>query len=87
MSLLKLFFFVFLCVCVHFIYLDGNRISGVIVSELASSAVDRGFEPRSGQTKDNKIGICCFFDKHAALARGDMSISGLLFRLASTIKI
>jgi hypothetical protein len=25
---------------------------------LASSAVDRGFEPPSGQTKDYKIGIC-----------------------------
>ena len=29
-----------------------NRIGGVMVSVLASSAVDRGFEPRSGQTKD-----------------------------------
>jgi hypothetical protein len=29
-------------------------------SVLASSVVDCGFEPRSGQTKDNKIGICCF---------------------------
>jgi hypothetical protein len=27
---------------------------------LASSVVDRGFEPRSGQTKDYKIGIGCF---------------------------
>jgi hypothetical protein len=33
-----------------------NRIGGVMVSELASSAVDLGFEPRSGQTKDYKIG-------------------------------
>jgi hypothetical protein len=33
------------------------------------SAVDRGFEPRSGQTKDYKIGICCFSAKHAALRR------------------
>jgi hypothetical protein len=31
-----------------------------MVSVLGSSAVDRGFEPRSGQTKDYKIGICCF---------------------------
>ena len=30
-----------------------------MVIVLASSVVDRGFEPRSGQTKDNKIGICC----------------------------
>jgi hypothetical protein len=31
-----------------------------MVSVLASIAVDRGFEPRSGQTKDNKIDICYF---------------------------
>jgi hypothetical protein len=29
-----------------------NRIAGVMVSVLASSVVDRGFEPRLGQTKD-----------------------------------
>jgi hypothetical protein len=29
----------------------------------SSSAVDRGFEPWSGQTKDYKIGICCFSAK------------------------
>jgi hypothetical protein len=40
-----------------------------MVSVLASSAVDRGFDPRSGQTKDYKIGICCFSAKHAALRR------------------
>ena len=40
-----------------------------MVSVLASSAVDRGFEPRSGQTKDYKIGISCFSAKHAALKR------------------
>jgi hypothetical protein len=32
-----------------------NRISGVIVSLLASSVVDRGFESQSGQTKDCTI--------------------------------
>jgi cytochrome c biogenesis protein CcdA len=42
-------------------------IGGVIVSVLASSAVDRGFDPRSGQTKNYKIGICCFSSKHLAL--------------------
>ena len=73
-----------------------NRIGGVMVSVLASSAVDRGFEPRSGQTKNYKIGICCFSAKHAALRRkskdwlvrnqnnvsewGDMSIRGVLFQ-------
>ena len=63
---------------------------------LASSVVDRGFEPRSGQTKDYKIGICCFSVKHAALRRkskdwlarnqnnvsewSDMSTHGQLFQ-------
>ena len=37
-----------------------NHIGSVMVSLLASSAVDRGFEPRSGQTKDYEISICCF---------------------------
>ena len=75
-----------------------NRIVGVMVSVLASSAVDRGFDPRSGQTKDYKIGICCFSAKHAALRRkskdwlarnqnnvsewSDMSTHGLLFQLS-----
>ena len=40
-----------------------------MVSMLASSAIDRGFEPRSGQTKDYKIGICCFSAKHTASRR------------------
>ena len=31
-----------------------------MVSEIASNAVDRGFEPRSGQIKDYSIDICCF---------------------------
>ena len=67
-----------------------------MVSVLASSAVDRGFEPQVGQTKDCKIGICCFSAKHAGLRRkskdwlarnqnnvsewSDMSTRGLLFQ-------
>jgi hypothetical protein len=31
---------------------NANRIGGVMVRVLASIAVDRGFEPRSGHTKD-----------------------------------
>ena len=74
-----------------------------MVSVLALSVVDHGFEPRSGQIKDYKIGICCFSAKHAALRRkskdwlalnqdnvfewGNMSICWLLFQWASTIKI
>jgi hypothetical protein len=37
-----------------------NHICGIMVSMLASSAVDHGYEPRSGLTKDCKIGICFF---------------------------
>jgi hypothetical protein len=74
-----------------------------MVSVLTSSAVDRGFNSRSGQTKDYKIDICSFSAKHAALRRkskdwlarnqdnvsewGDMSIHKLLFQWASTVKI
>jgi hypothetical protein len=39
-----------------------------MVSALASSAAVRGFLSRSGQTRDYKIDICCFFSaNHAAL--------------------
>ena len=31
-----------------------------MVSMLALSVVDLGFDPRSGQTIDDKIDICCF---------------------------
>jgi hypothetical protein len=41
-----------------------NCIDGVMVIVLASSAVDRVFEPMSGQTEDFKIG---FSSKHATL--------------------
>ena len=37
-----------------------NGIGDVIVIVLASSAIDRGVESRSSQTKDYEIGICCF---------------------------
>ena len=78
-------------------------MGGIMVSMLASSAVDRGFEPRSGQTKDYEIGICCFSAKHTAIRKkskdwltrnqnnvsewSDMSTPGLLYQWASTIKI
>jgi hypothetical protein len=54
-------------VIIPFLLLLGqaNHTGGIMVSVLASSAVDRGFQPRSGQTKDYKIGICCFSAKHA----------------------
>jgi hypothetical protein len=40
-----------------------------MLSMLPVSVVDCGFEPRSGKTKDDKIGICCFSTKYAALRR------------------
>ena len=67
-----------------------------MVSVLASSAVDRRFDPRSRQIKDYGIGMCCLSAKHVALRRkgknwlarnqnnasewGDMSSRGLLFQ-------
>ena len=36
---------------------------------LPSSVVVRGFETRSGHTKNYKIGICCFSAKHTAFNR------------------
>ena len=38
-----------------------------MVSMLDSIVVERGFQPRFGQTKDYKIAICCISAKHAAL--------------------
>jgi hypothetical protein len=40
-----------------------------MVSMLILSGVEHGFEPRSGQTKDYEMGICCFSAKHTALSR------------------
>ena len=40
-----------------------------MISVFTSSAVDRGCEPRSGQTKDSKMDICFFSAKHTALRR------------------
>ena len=48
-----------------------NRIGGVMVGVLESSAVDHDFHPRSGQTKDYIIGSCCFSAKHGALRRNN----------------
>jgi hypothetical protein len=72
-----------------------NNIGGIIVIVLTSSAVGRGFDPRSSQTKDYNISICCFSAKQAALMSesknwlisnkdkvftwSDMSTHGLLF--------
>ena len=67
-----------------------------MVSVLASSVVDRVFEPWLSQAKDYEIDICCFSPKHAVLSSknkdwlarnqddvsewGDVSICGLMFQ-------
>ena len=72
-----------------------------MVGVLASSAVHHGFKPRSGQTKEYKIGMCYFSSKHAALMRkskdwmaqnqddvfecSDMSICRLLASVATCL--
>ena len=68
-----------------------------MVSVLALSALDRGFEPHSHQTKDYNICICCFSAQHAALRcktkdgltpkQDNVYLYGLFFNRASTIKI
>ena len=45
----------FILILVYYASIINNCIGGVIVSGLASSVVDRGFEPRSGQTKLIKL--------------------------------
>ena len=37
-----------------------NHVGGVMVSMLASSAVDCGFEPLYRVKQKTEIGICCF---------------------------
>ena len=59
----------FLSSPVLFLYINLDRIAGVMVSGLASSAVDRGFEPQTDLAKDYKIGICWFSAKHSASRR------------------
>ena len=67
-----------------FRYRKYNRIGGVMVRVLASRVVDRALEPRSCQTKDDKICICCFSAKHTTsrskskdwLARNQNNVCG-----------
>ena len=54
--------------CTFTVY-NENRINGLMVSVLVLCVVDRGFEPRSSQTKDYKFGIFCFSANHTALRK------------------
>jgi hypothetical protein len=55
-------------------YIRVNHIGGLMARELASSVVDRESEPRSGQTKDYDIGICCFSAKMQRLNGSEFRI-------------
>ena len=84
------------CIFKHQNLLLSNQVGDIMVSVFAFSVVDRGFKPSSGQTKDYKVGMCCFSTKHAVsrskskdwLARNqnnvsewnDMSTHRLLFQ-------
>jgi len=46
------------------LHIFNNRIDGVMVSKLASIAVNGGFVHRSSLTKDYEIDICFFSAKH-----------------------
>jgi hypothetical protein len=52
---------------IFFFYYVLHRFIGVIVSVLTSSVADNVLKPRSGQTKDYKIDICCFSGKYTTL--------------------
>jgi hypothetical protein len=56
-----------------------------MVSMLASSVVNRRFEPWSCQTKDYEIGICCFSAKHSALRRKNRIGGVMVSVLASSV--
>jgi DNA-binding IclR family transcriptional regulator len=89
---------VWLSLCKQSLYncIRHTDVTASVVSLLVSSAVDRGFAPRSSQTKHYEIGICCFSAMQAALRRtskdwlsrnqnnvsewSDMSTRGLLFQ-------
>ena len=43
-----------------------NHTGGLMVSMFASNLIDCGIELRFGQTKDNKMVICCLSSKHSA---------------------
>ena len=77
-------------------------IDGIMVNVLTSSAVGRGIERWTGETKGYQIDICCFSAKHAALKRkskdwlarnqnnvsewSDMSTCGLLFQRVGLVQ-
>jgi len=91
------------CFCLRVKNVSLLARAGMNCRALLYIVVDRGFEFQSAQTKDYKIGICCFSAKHAALRRkhkdwlarnqdnaskwGKMTIRRLLFQRASTLKI
>ena len=84
---------------ISFIYI--MTLGGIMIIMLASSAVNRGFDPQAGPINDNKIGTCCISAKHTALRSISKDFVGSqlewrvwvfttdhdLFQWSSTIKI
>ena len=67
-----------------------NRVGGVMVTVLAC-AIDAGLEPQSGQTKDFKIGICCFsamgFSRKKYLGGGGVGTLSMIWGTTTRILI
>lgn len=62
-----LFFWYKLQILLYSSQKQGDYISGIVVSILALSETVREFEPRSHQTEDYDIYICCYSTKHTVL--------------------
>jgi hypothetical protein len=52
-----------------------NLIGGAVVNMVALTAVDRGFKPQSGQTKDYKIGTYAILFKNVRRNRDIFSLA------------
>jgi hypothetical protein len=64
-----------------------NRKGGVMVSMIGQSVVECGFESRSDQTKNYKIGICSFSAKIKELPPFDQSPINITLAVAYILRI
>jgi hypothetical protein len=60
-----------------------HTIIQIFIYSQCSSAIDCGFESRSGQTKDYEIGMCCFSAKHALRRKSKTSWLGIRIMCSS----
>ena len=73
----------------HHIFIYSISCVMVFVFSLSEVPVYCGFEPRSGQTKDYKIGICCFSAKYAEISskNGWLVIKLICLRIRTVISV